>query len=53
MPQKIICEGCDAVLLDDSKLRPPGEIIKEFDGKCPSCGKKLIFNPDKIEMNIL
>jgi hypothetical protein len=53
MPQKIICEGCDAVLLDDTKLRPPEEVIKELDGKCPHCGKELIFNPDKIEINVL
>lgn len=53
MPQKVICERCSAVLLDDSKLKPPEEVIKAFDGKCPSCGKELIFNPDKIEINIL
>jgi hypothetical protein len=53
MPQKIICEGCDEVLLEDTKLRPPEEVIKEHYGKCPFCGKELIFNPDKIEINIL
>jgi hypothetical protein len=40
-------------LLEDTKLRPPEEVIKEHDGKCPFCGKELIFNPDKIEINIL
>ena len=53
MPQKVICERCSAVLLDDSKLKLPEEVIKELDGKCPNCGKELIFNPDKIEINIL
>jgi hypothetical protein len=53
MPQKIICEGCHKVLLDDLKLRPPEEVIRELDGKCPFCGKELIFDPTKIEINII
>ena len=53
MPQKIVCEGCGNVLLKDIKLRPPDEVIKELEGNCPYCGKQLVFDPDKIEINIL
>jgi ribosomal protein S27E len=53
MPQKIICKGCGKVLLTDVKLRPPEEVIKELEGHCPYCGKALVFDPDKIEINII
>ena len=50
MPQKIICEGCGYVLYDSDDLKPPEELIKELEGKCPKCSKKLIFNPEKVEI---
>ena len=53
MPQKIVCEGCGELLFNGLKLRPPEEVIQEFDGKCPYCGKKLVFNPDKVEIKTL
>jgi DNA-directed RNA polymerase subunit RPC12/RpoP len=53
LPQKIICEGCGEILFNGLKLRPPEEIIKELENKCPYCGKILLFNPDKVEINII
>lgn len=53
MPQKIICDGCGEVLFSNLKLIPPEELIQELNGKCPHCGKKLVFNPDKVEIRIL
>jgi len=53
MTQKIVCEGCGKVLFNDSKLRPPEEVIQELNGKCPHCGKKLVFNPDRLEINLI
>jgi len=31
-------------------LKAPDEIIQQHDGRCPSCGKKLIFVPENIEV---
>ncbi len=51
LPQKIICNSCEKVLYDHKDLKPPAEIIKKFGGECPQCGKKLIFDPEKVVIN--
>lgn len=31
-------------------MRPPDEIIQDYDGKCPKCGRKLSFTPKEVEV---
>jgi DNA-directed RNA polymerase subunit RPC12/RpoP len=50
IPQLVICEQCGATLYNGIDLKPPDEIIQEYDGKCPKCGKKLSFTPKNIEV---
>ncbi len=50
MPQRIFCEDCNELLYNNSELTSPEEIIRKYDGKCPKCGKKLVFNTKKIEI---
>jgi len=53
MPQKIICSSCGEILYEKNDLKSPVEIIKHFNGKCPKCSKKLVFDPQKVEINSL
>jgi len=46
----VVCERCGAVLYEGVDLRPPDEIVQEYDGKCPKCGKKLSYSSQKIEI---
>ena len=48
MPQRILCKNCDEVLYEGDLLKSPQDVIKKFDGKCPECGKDLIFEPDAV-----
>jgi len=50
MPQRILCENCEEILYAGTDLRPPEEVIQQFNGKCPKCGKRLFFSSDKIEI---
>ena len=50
MPQKVICEACGEVLYKGVDLKPPEEVIQQFNGKCPRCGRQLVFNPEKVEI---
>jgi len=50
VPQRVVCERCGAVLYEGVDLRPPDEIVQEYDGKCPKCGKKLSYSSQKIEI---
>jgi len=52
MPQKIICEGCNAILYEGYEVVEPIEIISRYNSKCPKCRKKLEFNYEKIEVYI-
>ncbi len=50
---KVVCDGCGEVLLvSPKKVREPDEVIKTLDGKCRYCGKKLVYDVDKIEINV-
>lgn len=53
MPQKIICSSCGEILYERNDLKPPKEIIKDFNGKCPKCNKELVFDPKNVEINSL
>jgi len=50
MPQRVFCNECGAILYEGSELIPPDEIVQKFDGKCPTCGKKLSFTPITVEV---
>ena len=50
MPQKVVCRDCGFVLYEDIDLKSPDEIIEQYDGRCPSCGKKLTFVPENVEI---
>jgi len=53
MPQRIICEDCGFVMYDGSELKPPSELVQQYGGKCPKCGKKLDFSPEKVDIEII
>jgi hypothetical protein len=38
------------VLYDGDELKPPDEILQQYDGKCPKCGKKLALIPLDVEI---
>jgi len=50
MPQRAICQNCGALLYEGVDLKPPDEIIQQYDGKCPKCGKKLSSIPKDVEV---
>jgi len=50
VPQLVICHKCGAILYESIELKPPDEIIQSYDGKCPTCGKKLSYIPKHFEV---
>ena len=48
MPQKTTCRDCGFILYEDMDLKSPDEIIEQYDGRCPQCGKKLTFVPSEV-----
>lgn len=50
MPQQVFCQNCNVLLNKSEDLVPPDEIIQRYDGKCPSCAKKLSLTPIKVEV---
>ena len=50
VPLRVICQKCGAVLYEGAELKTPYEIIESYDGKCPTCGKKLSFVPKNVEV---
>ena len=48
MPQKILCKNCGAVLYTGTELKPPDEIIQQYNGICPRCHNKLFYHPDNV-----
>jgi hypothetical protein len=53
VPQRVICQGCNHVLYEGPDLKPPDEIIQQYEGKCPKCGKKLSLLPIDVEVKPL
>jgi ribosomal protein L34E len=51
VPQRAICQNCGALLYQGMDLRPPEEIIQQYNGKCPKCGKKLSSIPKDVEVS--
>jgi hypothetical protein len=50
MPQRVVCHGCNHILYEGAELKPPDEILQQYDGKCPKCGKKLSLVPIDVEV---
>ncbi len=50
MPERVTCQQCKFLLYEGVDLTPPDEIIQRYNGKCPSCGKKLLFNPTNVDV---
>lgn len=50
MPQEIICSGCGKVLYNGGILKSPQDVIKKYEGKCPTCGKELNSGAMEIEI---
>lgn len=50
MPERVVCEECGYVLYEDDDLKTPDEILSQYDGKCPECGKKLALVPLDVEV---
>jgi len=50
MPQKVICENCGHVLYEGEDLKAPEEIVQQYNGKCPKCGRKLSTVPKNVEV---
>jgi predicted nucleic acid-binding Zn-ribbon protein len=45
-----LCEKCGAILYEGMDLKPPYEIVKRYNGKCPKCGRKLFSDPINFEV---
>lgn len=50
MPQRILCKECSEVLYEGDLLKSPQDVIKKFEGKCPACGKDLLFETDAVSV---
>jgi DNA-directed RNA polymerase subunit RPC12/RpoP len=50
VPLRVICDRCGAVLYEGMEIKAPNEIISDYDGKCPNCGKKLSDMPKMVEI---
>lgn len=45
MALTVYCDECGAVLYEGEELKPPYEIVKGLEGRCPSCRRKLSVSP--------
>jgi len=50
VPQRIVCQQCGYKLYEGDDLKPPDEILHQYNGKCPRCGKKLAYIPLDVEV---
>jgi DNA-directed RNA polymerase subunit RPC12/RpoP len=50
MPQRIVCSECSSLLYEGDILKSPQDIVKKFDGKCPNCGRKLVFSTKNLSI---
>jgi len=53
LPQLVICGKCGTTLYEGVDIKAPNEIILEYDARCPKCGKKLSFVPEKVEIRLV
>jgi len=50
MPLSVHCNECGYLLYQGTVIRPPYEIAKEYNEKCPDCGKKLSSFPIDVKI---
>lgn len=50
VPQRVVCRECGYILYEDVDLKTPDEILSQYNGKCPQCGKKLALIP--LDVNV-
>jgi len=50
VPQRVVCQKCGFLLYAGAELKPPDEILQQYSGKCPKCGKKLALVPLDVEV---
>lgn len=50
MPQRVTCAECNNLLYEGDLLKSPQDIIKKYDGRCPSCNRKLNFDSNGVNI---
>ncbi|MFP3984465.1 MAG: hypothetical protein ACLFU9_00380 [Candidatus Bathyarchaeia archaeon] len=50
MTCKVHCHKCGTVLYEGRELKPPYEILKDLEGRCPNCHRKLGIIPVTFEV---
>ena len=50
MPLKVCCDRCGTILYEGPDVKPPYEIIQNYEGKCPYCHRKLSHVPKAVEV---
>jgi len=50
MPQRVTCHECGHILYEGIEVKPPDEILHQYDGKCPKCGRKLSIIPLNVDV---
>jgi hypothetical protein len=53
MPMKVLYEKCGFLLYAGLDVKPPYEIVQEYNGRCPNCAKRLHHKPKNIEIKPL
>ena len=48
----MFCHKCGAILYEGEEIKASYEIISEYDGKCPECGRKLSLIPKIAEIRV-
>ncbi|MHA1785590.1 MAG: hypothetical protein ACTSVY_08175 [Candidatus Helarchaeota archaeon] len=51
MPELVYCKKCGNVLYESIELISPNEVLKRFGEHCPSCNRKLEFNPTLVQIS--
>ncbi|UCC32990.1 MAG: hypothetical protein JSW53_04145 [Candidatus Bathyarchaeota archaeon] len=50
---KILCEKCGFLLYEGLDVKAPYEIVQTYNGRCPSCTRRLRHKPVNIEIKPL
>ena len=50
LPQRVTCHECGYVLYEGIEVKPPDELLHQYDGKCPKCGRKLSIVPLNVDV---
>jgi hypothetical protein len=50
MTCKVHCYQCGTVLYEGRELKPPYEIVRDHEGRCPNCHRKLSDVPLTVDV---